>query len=103
MFAYDDVAVGVVVDDTFLVVVSSLVAAEVADILSCSPVFFDRRFRLNMVLFSVLSSSQCLGNNIPAQSTIAQQGRDWKKTEKLLATIENGIYEAHLKFLFIFT
>lgn len=43
MFAYDDVAVDVVVDDTFLVVVSLLVAAEIADILSRSPVFLDRR------------------------------------------------------------
>lgn len=60
MFAYDDDVV--VVDDTFLVVVSSLAAAEVADILSRLTVFFDRRFRLNLILCTVLSSNQCLGN-----------------------------------------
>lgn len=47
IFAYEDVAVD---DDTFLVVDSSLVAAEIADILSRSPVFFDCRFRLSLVL-----------------------------------------------------
>lgn len=106
MFAYDDEAVvdvDVVVDDTFLIVVSSLVAAEVADILSRSPVFFDRRFRLNLVLCSVLSSNQCLGNKTPAQNTIQPFSKKNRNRETLLATILNCIYKIIFKFLFIFS
>lgn len=82
----------VVDDDTFLVVDSSLVAAEVADILSRSTVFFDRRFRLNLTLYTVLSSNQCLGCT-PTQNTAQMMQHETQTKEKE----ENKINYSHGK------
>lgn len=76
MFAYEDVAVGAADDDTVLVVDSSLVAAEIADILSSfTRVFFDCRCRLcdSGPFVPSYPSNQCLGNFAPTQNTVTHR------------------------------